>query len=149
MFVRYNYSNSYKKIQAISKNTKFQKLEANRFTPIQKRLYDEVIYGFAAFEKEELNCMSKTKRFDVLVNYTKAKRILNRWKQEIVNEAVNSLFSGLFPKSPVTKAFCSNNGYDDDQLCDLSFHELGITKNQIANKLIEFKVLPQNFYELT
>lgn len=136
------------KFQKVEFTSKFQKIDYFTFNPIQKKLYSKIVYGFEAFTQEELNSMSRAKKFRISVDYTKANRILNRWKQEIVNEMINSVLNKVFPNSPIIKQMTSVNGYDDNLNCNISFKDLGITKKQIVNKLIEFGLLPQNFYQL-
>ena len=98
--------------------------------------------------KEEIVAMSKSKKHRVTIAYTKAHRILNRWKQEIVNETIDTLFLKMFPKSKTAKQFVSEKGYDDNIQCIIPFKDLGISKKQIASKLIEFGLLPENFFNL-
>jgi len=114
----------------------------------QKDLFQKVVYGFSAYSKEEMANMSNAKKFKVKMTYAKAHRILNRWKQEIVNETVDTLFLTLFPKSSITKAMISEKGYDDSLDCVISFKELGVSKKSVLNKLIEFGLLPKNFFNL-
>jgi len=144
-----SYENKYVKKIQLEGTVKYQKVEV-KFTPLQKSLYSQTVYGFSAFTKEELLNMSKTKKSKVLIAYTRAHRILNRWKQELINESVNSLMGKLFPNSPVVKAMAAVNGYDDNLDCtDIHFKDLGISRKQIVDKLIEFNLLPVNFYQLT
>lgn len=145
MFTRYPVEHV-RKIQ-LHGTVKYQTIE-KEFTPIQEDLYQKLVHGFSAYTREELSIMSKTKKFKISVSYTKAHRILNRWKQEIVNEAVDSFMSRLFPHSPVVKQFINVKGYDDNLESVFTFKELGVSKKDIANKLIEFGLLPQNFFNL-
>jgi hypothetical protein len=144
-----SYGNSYVKKVQLEGTSKYQNVQTHSLTPTQKELYFKIVYGFSSFSNEELASMSKTKKYKVLTNYTKAHRILNRWKQEIINESVNNIMSKLFPNSPVVKKMLSVNGYDDTLDCShMSFKDLGISRKQIIDKLIEFSLLPQNFYQL-
>jgi hypothetical protein len=145
MFVGYERPKYVKKIQ-LEGTAKYQNID--NFTPSQRELFMSTVYGFSAFTKNEIEAMSKTKKFKIKVAYTKANRILNRWKQEIINEGIDSLLISLFSNSPVIKKFTAVKGYDDNIICSISFKELGINKKQIANKLIEYGILPVNFYQL-
>lgn len=147
MFIGYETPKHVKKIQWQG-TKRYQNIENQSFNRVQKEIYLKAVYGFQAFSPEELATMSKTKRFKVKIVYTKANRILNRWKQEIVNEAVDTLMNSLFPKSSIANQFISVKGYDDNIICNIPFKELGVTKMQIANKLIEYGLLPKNFYQL-
>jgi len=145
-FVRYQTPKYVEKIQ-IEGTVKYQTIESD-FNPVQEDLYQKIVYGFNAYTKKELDSLSKSKKFKISVDYTKARRILNRWKQEIVDESVNMLFLKMFPKSPITKQITSVKGYDDNLQVNISFKDLGVSKHKIAAKLIEFGILPNNFYQL-
>lgn len=149
MFASYNRSEYVSKIQ-LEGTKKYQKIDVIVLNNVQKDLYHKIVYGFSAYTKEELTAMSKSKKFKTTIAYTKAHRILNRWKQEIINESINSLFIKMFPNSPIVKQIVSINGYDDTLDCSyIHFKDLGISRKQIINKLIEFNLLPSNFYQLT
>jgi len=143
------YATDIKKIQ-LNGTSKYQNIKkVTRFTPVQEELYSKIVYGFLACTKEEINTMSKSKKHYISMTYTKAHRILNRWKQEIINEKIDGLFTKLFPKSPITKQMVKVKGYDDNLDVTIPFKDLGISRQAIANKLIEFNILPANFYQLT
>ncbi len=135
------------KIQ-ISGTVKYQKM-VKYFTPQQKELYQKVVHGFAAYTPEQIASMSEKTKIDVTVTYTKAKRILTRWKQELIFSHVNSILSALFPKSMVVKQMIETEGYvEEDRDTFISFKELGVSQEKIAEKLIEFGLLPKNFFQL-
>lgn len=149
-FVNYDFKNNHVQKIQISGKTNYQfKKPIKDFTPLQEELYSKVVYGFNAFTSKELSTMSSSKRFHVKLMYNKAHKLLNRWKQEIINEKINNFFLKLFPKSPVVKQLTSVNGYDDslDVSC-ITFKDLGVSKSQIAEKLIEHNILPNNFFQL-
>jgi hypothetical protein len=139
-----------KKIQ-IEGTAKYQKIEEEvKLSPKQKDMYSKLVYGFKAYTKEEIASMSEKKKIDVTVRYTKAQRILRNWKQDLTFSFIDNLLSALFPKSPITKAMCETKGHIDnvDKEEEISFKDLGINQQQIINKLIEFGLLPKNFYQL-
>lgn len=147
MFVNYQTPKYVEKIQ-LNGTRKYQREEFFYFTPVQKDLYQKTVYGFSAYSKEELSKMSKAKKFKIMMSYTKTQRLLNRWKQEIVNEVVDSFLLKMFPKSSVAKTMVAEKGYDDNIECNMSFRELGVSQKKVINKLIEFGMLPQNFFNL-
>lgn len=82
--------------------------------------------------------------------YKKAQKVINLWKQEIVNILANKFFMNIFPDTEITKCFVEHygTGGDPEYVNNMSFKILKITKKQIIDKLIEAKILPKNFYEL-
>ena len=148
-FVNYQSRNAHvNKIQTEG-TVKYQKIEKEiKFTPKQKDLYSKVVYGFRAYTKQEIAKMSEQTKIDVTIRYNKTQRLLRRWKQDMVFSAVDQLLTFFFPKSPIAKQMVETTGYLDESEDDLSFNELGITRNDIADKLIECGALPKNFYNL-
>jgi hypothetical protein len=149
-FMNYQTPAHVKKIQ-LEGTVKYQKIEKQtKFSPKQKDLYAKVIYGFRAYTKEEVAQMSERAKINVTVTYTKAQRILRNWKQDITFSNLDRFLLALFPKSPIVKAMCNTTGHLDEiaKEDEISFIDLGINQDAIANKLIEFGLLPQNFYQL-
>lgn len=153
-FIRYEkptaLSSYVKKIQ-LKGTVKYQKIEEQtKFSPKQKDLYSKLLYGFKAYTKEEINAMTESKKINVTINYTKAHRILSRWKQDITFSKLDDLLLFLFPKSPIIKQFVSTKGYINDipEKDKIFFSEIGINQDAIVNKLIENDLLPKNFYQL-
>lgn len=118
------------------------------FTPHQTMLYNQALYGFDAYSKNELRRMSKKKRGLVIRKYSKTQKILLTWRIELINQLSNAIFS-TFEKGNVAALFKDENNLLDLS-CEniLSFKQLGIRKDQIAKKLIECRILPKNFFEL-
>ena len=140
-------------IEVVSKIQKFghvryQQIEKPPFNKIQQRIYAEAIYGLTFFSQEELAMLPGKKRYDIIQRFKRTQSTLNQWKQEIADEQITRLFKTLFPKSPVTKLFMSIKGSDDALKCRLTFKELGINQQMIAQKLIETGILPADFYQL-
>jgi len=129
---------------------KYQKIEQVGFNPIQERLYAEALYGLNFYTAEELKAMPAEKKRSIMVLYARVQRMLNRWKQEIIWKQVDSLLISLFPRSPIIKFLSENEYYDRDLECPLTLRDLGITSETvIAEKLIQSKLLPYNFFKLT
>ena len=129
-------------------HTRYQSFEKPLFNNVQQRLYSEAVYGLSLYNQEQLQHLPKSKKHEILVMFKKAQEILNVYKQQIVNQQVNSLFQKFFPKSSIATTIISVD-VDPSLKCKLPFKELGITQQMIANKLVEMGVLPINFYELT
>lgn len=152
-FMRYGITPAHVKKIQIEGTVKYQRVEEPQpiiFNPVQKELYSRVVHGFKAFTKEEIELMPERKRIAVKVNYTKAQRILSKWKQEIAFKKLDGFLLSLFPKSSIIKEMSEVYGQLEDipREDQISFKDLKINQNQIANKLIEFGLLPQNFYQL-
>lgn len=149
-FMKYETPVHTKKIQ-LEGTVKYQKIEEQiKLSPVQKDLFNKLIYGFKAFTKEQIDGMNEQARLSVTINYTKAQRILRRWKQDITFSKLDDLLLYLFPNSPIIKQFTSIQGHVDDvnKEDEISFIELGIRQDAIVNKLIEARLLPINFYKL-
>jgi hypothetical protein len=127
---------------------KYQPLEQPPFNAIQQKLYAEAVYGLSYYSDQDVREMSKSKKLRVLARYAKAQRVLNRWKQEIVYEKVDSFLLALFPHSAITKALVETKGYDRSSRESHTFKELGLTPQDIASKLMEAHLLPQDFFQL-
>ena len=139
-----------RKIQ-LEGTVKYQKIEEDvKLTPKQKDLYSKVVYGFKAYTAEEIKSMSERKKTNVTITYTKAQRILRNWKQDITFKRLDNLLMFLFPNSPIVKQMTAVDGHLDviEPKDEISFRDLEIKQVQIANKLIEVGLLPQNFYQL-
>lgn len=148
-FMKYETPAHVKKIQ-LKGTVKYQKIEEVKLSPKQKDLYSKVVYGFKAYTIEEIKNMSERKKINVTVTYTKAQRILRNWKQDLTFNNLDNLMLTIFPKSSIVKALCSTTGHLDNvsKEDEISFKDLGINQNQILDKLIEFQLLPKNFYQL-
>ena len=158
-----SYVSGFQKNQFIRYNETFEKEE----TPIQeyqlntfllnakqKQLYNEVLYGFSSFTKEELKTMPEQRKLSVMINYTKAKRILRNHKQDVLYPTVDEFLSAWFPKSSLVKDITSCTTKEGhlpltDEEDNITFEELGISQKTIVEKLIKYKILPKNFYQLT
>lgn len=127
---------------------KYQNVHHPRFNKIQQKLYTEAIYGVDFYYPEDIKKMSKKKILSIAAKCAKTQRVINRWKQEIISETVDSFFLSFFPNSRITKAIVQTNGYDRHHRDTHTFKELGLTQKDVAEKLIEVKVLPKNFFEL-
>jgi len=127
---------------------KYQQLEKPIFNRTQKKLYSEVLYGIKAYEPIELMALSQKDVLRINSLHRRAQFFLNRWKQEIQDNAVNIFFSALFPKSSIAKAMCSTKGYNRAYTDRHSFKQLGLTQEAVASKLVEVGFLPKNFFQL-
>ena len=125
----------------------------------QHQLYKTAVLGLKAFSKKELYKMSIATKKRIVEFYKKAQVILNRWKQQLVNEMFEQLCSIdclKFDYNPFQKVFDETvigikkfgNQIDDTVECTLTFAQLKISREQIIQKLIDEKILPSNFYQI-
>ena len=129
--------------------SKYQQLEFKNFNKIQQHLYHQTVHGLSVFTEQELAEMSQSKKRRITDAFNKAQIVLNHWKQEIINDSVDSFLKSFFPKSDVIKNFTEVKGTDNKIKNKLSFRDLNITKVMVATKLVETKILPSNFFELS
>lgn len=141
---------AYEHVDKIQKfgTVRYQPLERNLFNKKQQRIYSQTIHGLRYFEAAQVEKMPLSKREQIVENCAKAQKVLNRWKQQVVSQAVDGFLLALFPKSPIVKQFTSLPCTDDEYTDSHTFKELGITQTQIAEKLIKHGLLPNNFFQL-
>lgn len=150
------YDSHVKQIQE-SGTVRYQTIEEStpsssfQFSPKQKELFARVMYGFKAYTREETVKMNSRVKTNIMIAYTKAQRLLQKWKQDIIFKEVDSFLSTIFPHSPLVKQMVETQGHVEnvDKRDEISFKDLGITQVTIANKLMEHNLLPQNFFQLT
>lgn len=147
-FVYYNNSNNtVKKIQLDGK-AKYQEFEKPEFNKIQKQIYTQALHGLNAFKHEEVMQMNPQKIREIESVHIRAKHIINNYKQEVSIKKVDSLLGMLFPNSPIIKQMLCIKGTDPFIKVPTSLRDLKITPTMLAKKLVEFKVLPENFFNL-
>lgn len=124
--------------------------EKEAYNDHQNFLYNRALYGLSVYSQKELQEMPLEKKQRVTKLYKKAQKVINLWKQELVNILANTFFTNVFPNTEITKCFVEHygTGGDPEYVNNMSFRMLKITKKQIIDKLIEAKILPKNFYEL-
>jgi hypothetical protein len=145
------YQNSYVKNVQTFGTAKYQRKEIEQaFNDIQRSLYQKTIYGFSAYSPEELNTLTHKEKQEIIVRYTKVQRILNKLKQETLYKAVDDFLLSLFPKSKTIKSMTNVSGFLKEPVLEeeITFNQLGISKFAIANKLVEYSLLPKNFFNL-
>ena len=127
-----------------------RQFEKDPFNEHQNFLYNRALYGLSVYSQEEINEMPFEKKKRVTKLHKKAQTLINLWKQEIVNTLANRFFTDIFPDMEITQCLVEyyGTGGDPEYINTMSFKTLGITKEDVINKLIESKLLPKNFYQL-
>ena len=142
-------------------NSQYMSHGAISFTRKQNELYNRLLRGLSCYTKEELYAMNSNKKNRIKKANIKAQKLINLWKQELMIILSNNLFETLDLKENITivqedgqhetskvKLSTLFNETDENFKCTLSFKELGLNKEIIANKLIEHRLLPTDFMSL-
>lgn len=139
-----------------SQRPKYQYHEKIWLNDYQYSLYQAAMKGLTPnqIHTEPLESRRKISTF-----HTKAQKVLNLWKQNLINQLFEQLCSlqlNKFPQNPfntVLNDTCigiKNFGKKTDETftCDITFAQLKINRLQIIKKLITEGVFPENFFEL-
>jgi len=142
-------------------NSQYMKHGAISFTEKQNELYSRLLKGLKYYSKEELYAMNSNKKNRIKKSHKKAQDLLNVWKQELMILLSNSIFEQYDLKESRTivkedepneciKLKLSDIFGDTDPnfKCTLTFKELGLNKEIIANKFVENRLLPADFISL-
>lgn len=127
-----------------------QKTKEDYYSKHQNFLYNRALYGLSIYLLDEVMLMPLEKKKRIIKIHKKSQKIMNLWKQEIVNTLANKLFTDIFPDMEITNCLVKYYGTEGDPeyVNNMSFKLLKISKEQIISKLIETKILPKNFNEL-
>jgi hypothetical protein len=122
--------------------------ESDEFSPYQTKLYKEVMHGLSIYPDNQVKQMPFREKMKIINTHKRTQQVLNLWKQSIVNPAVDKFLLALFPRSKAIKAMIEETRDVTDPTVTnyQSFSDLGITKVQIARKLVEAGILPETFF---
>lgn len=129
----------------------FQAPNKNAFNPLQQKIYRRLLYGLEAVSATELREMPETEKQELTQMHSRAQQVINLWKNQIMASYIDKLFGEMFWHSDIAKEMVdlSNDQEFMHEENTLSFKELGITKPQVAHKLMEHGLLPVNFFYLS
>lgn len=148
-FIYYNSNSEVAKLaQREDNRQRYQVFEQPEFNRIQKQIYTQAVYGLKAYKNEEIMLMEPKNIEEIKHVHNKAKVIINNYKQEVASRLADSFLMKMFPNSPVIKQMLGIQGADSALGTSLSFKDLKITPTMMAKKLVEFSVLPKNFFQL-
>jgi hypothetical protein len=149
---KYEYSGKLEQYQlegSKHKGKRYASYELDTLNQYQNFLYKRAMYGLRMYTDQEIATMGAKNKQRIISIQQKTQRVLNLYKQEVVNKLSNNIFQRLFPKSPITTALVGEFTFTDSGFINtIDFKTLGITKELIINKLIKENILPNNFYEL-
>lgn len=114
-------------------------------SPGQYRMFKHVMVGLDMYTPQELYAMNSSKKAKIFKKHKQAQVMLNLWKQELTNAFTTRLLSSLFPKSTLIAELNADNSTSTKYTNTLAFKDLGISKTDIINKLIQENFLPANF----
>ena len=115
---------------------------------VQFKMFKHVMVGLDMYTPQELYAMNSSKKAKIFKRHKQAQAMLNLWKQELTNNFTSRLLSGLFPNSQLIKELASDKSTSNKYTNTLAFKDLGISKTDIINKLIQENFLPKNFATL-
>jgi hypothetical protein len=145
---RFEYSGKLSEYQLNAGKTVME-YEIDSYNSYQNYLYKRALYGLSALTESELSIMCAKKKQRISKVYLKGQHVINIYKQKLTNLYSNLLFKGLFPDSPITDFFMSNEETDVNFKNTLTFKDLNISKDDIIRIFIAEGVLPKNFMSLT
>ena len=145
----HNYSGKFSDQQTNGNSFRGRRYQGNSLNDYQNFLYNRAVYGLNVYSKESIEVMRWDKKERIIKVNNRAKKVLNLWKQEIVNKCSTRFFESLFPRSLITKSMIKTTNITDPEYVNkMSFHSLRVTKAQVISKLVAEGILPPNFYEL-
>lgn len=119
------------------------------FNSAQKQWLQAALYGLKPFKAEVIHEMPLNKKLWILRVHEAAQDVLHRWKQQIMCRQVDQFLLTFFPKSPTVQAMINIGMEDEPVRSQINLRSLGLTQEKIANRFIEEKIFPENFYQLT
>lgn len=122
--------------------------EQDPYSEYQNFLYKRALFGLKMYTPDEIKSMHPDKRKRIKKVHKRAQHVLNIWKQEILIELTNKIL-GIFNKDSLAGELIDLYSEPDPKFVSkTSFKELGISKDMVVDKLLEEKVLPDNFKSL-
>jgi hypothetical protein len=116
----------------------------------QTHLLNRAMYGLDVFTAHQVKRMNKHKKIRITAKYEDTKEVLILWKHEIITKLSNAIFgitTGACDFLPLLEE--TDTYHVEDRGYLMSLTTLGIKEHQIVEKLINCRILPENFYELT
>lgn len=145
---RFEYVGKLEEYQLMPKKLTME-YEIDHYSSYQNYLYKRALYGLNAVSESELATMCSKKKHRINKVYLRGQIAINLYKQRLTNAITNTLFDRLFPESPITAFFKSNEELDPNFKNTLTFKDLNITKDDIIKLFIREGILPKNFMEIT
>ena len=131
--------------------TKPSRFEKDPYNSYQNFLYNRALFGLSIYSQDEISKMSIEKKKRINKSYKKCQVVVNLLKQEVTNQLANEFFVRIFPGMEITNSLVNYFGTEGHpvHVNNMSFKVLKINKPLVIARLIERKVLPKNFNQLT
>ena len=131
--------------------TKPSRFEKDPYNSYQNFLYNRALFGLSIYSQDEISKMSIEKKKRINKSYKKCQVVVNLLKQEVTNQMANEFFVKIFPGMEITNSLVNYFGTEGhpEHVNNMSFKMLKINKPLVIARLIERKVLPKNFNQLT
>jgi len=131
--------------------TKTSRFEKDPYNSYQNFLYNRALFGLSIYSQDEISKMSIEKKKRINKSYKKCQVVVNLLKQEVTNQLANEFFVRIFSGMEITNSLVNYFGTEGhpDHVNNMSFKMLKINKPLVIARLIERKVLPKNFNQLT
>ncbi len=146
--VFYDERSSLKQLQ-VTGNAKIQTIVFSNLNQTQKRQYNLLMHGIKTLSQEEINSLSYTGKLRILNNFEDAQIKLNVWKQELLDIKLGSILMSMCPKCDLVLDLCKYpKAINSWEPCVITFKQLRVKKEQIIEKLMEWEMLPTDYYQL-
>lgn len=145
VFKRYENTYQHKVKQKSNYNKKVQNtIDSIELNLVQREMYRRLIYGLKDFTPEQVETMSPRTKYQLIVDFSKAQKVLNVMKAKKLYQAETKLFNAMLP--------IKTGDRDSDWLLEIpkqyTLKKLGISVRDIINEFIDKNLLPKNFFEL-
>lgn len=114
-----------------------------------KLLYNHAMHGLKYYSPEEVKKMTYVQKMAIQELHEQAQYRLNKWKFELIHQKVAAFMTTVFHKSTFAKQLaehpCKVKMWDRTPI---TFKQLGIRKEHIVAKLVEWNLLPVEEYRL-
>lgn len=144
-----------KKLKILGDNYKgkrYQEFDCSEFNGYQRRLYKDAVYGLNSYSLRDLRSMTLKEKLEIKKLNHSAQQALNDWKQELVNDMVDDLLIHGLPHcgklmDKIKAVFQVGERFTSrKEISNLSFADLKLTKRDVALRLMQKGILPQDFF---
>ena len=111
-------------------------------------VYWKTLNGLNCFSEKDIKSMHYNRKDHIVKRHRKAQREINIFKQERIIQITNSIFK-MFTNSKLASDIINLHSEPDPKyFSNMNFQDLNMSKEDIAQRLVEKNILPNNFYNL-